>query len=149
MNDYKYLISIDPAGIGSSGVIVIDLNTWRIVFKETYKSESVTDAKNYFINLFANLKFKTKIFVWVEDFYLNKRITNPLATAKLIGALQVIVEDLFNWKFATYHPNKKVLIKEHYKGNMKLTSHEKDAYKGAKLFELEVINGKKSLKNHS
>lgn len=60
MNDYKYLISIDPAGIGSSGVIVIDLNTWRIVFKETYKSESVTDVKNYFINLFANLKFKTK-----------------------------------------------------------------------------------------
>lgn len=139
-NEIDYLISIDPAAIGSSGVIVIECKTWKIIFKDTYKSDSVTESKNYFFKLFTNLNLNN-VFVWVEDFYLNKnvKITNPLATPKLIGALQVITEDLFNWKFATYQPKKKALIKTKYKGNMKLTEHEQDAYLGAKIFELEVI----------
>lgn len=149
---YDFLISIDPAGIGSSGTVIINLKTWTIIFKDTYKAKTVTEAKNYFLNLFSNLKLNTKIkpliFVWVEDFYLHKKITNPLVTAKLIGCLQVITEDIFHWPFATYQPSKKKIIKENYQGNLKLTCHEKDAYKGAKIFQLEHMNANKSFKNY-
>lgn len=141
MSDYKYLISIDPAGIGKSGTLIIDLSSWKIIFKETTRSESVTEAKNYFIQLFKKLKTETKVFVWVEDAFLRNKITNPLATPKLIGALQIITEDIFKWKFSTYQPGEKKSITENYQGNMELTGHEKDAFKGAKLFERKILNG--------
>lgn len=140
--DYKYLISIDPGGIGESGTLIIDLVSWKIIFKQTYKSQSVTEAKNYFIELFNKLKNETKVFVFVENTFIRNKITNPLATPKLVGALQVISEDLFKWQFATYQPNEKNSITENYQGNMKLTKHEIDAFKGARLFERKILNGK-------
>ncbi|MCL8210997.1 hypothetical protein LT336_00749 [Spiroplasma sp. JKS002671] len=139
MNNYKYLISIDPAGIGHSGTIIIDLASWTIIFKDTYKSVSVTEAKNYFIQLFQTLN-ESKVCVWVEDVFLRNKITNPLATPKLIGALQVITEDLFEWKFGTYQPKEKQAIIVRYQGNMKLTGHETDAFKGAIVWKEK--NGK-------
>lgn len=137
---YDYLISIDPAGVGKSGTIVIDLKTWKIVYKNTFESESITQAIHYFCNLFNTVKlhFSNNAFIWVEDFYLNKKvnITNPLATPKLIGALEALAKYMFNWEFKTYLPSEKNKFKKQkYQGNMKLTQHEEDAWFGAQKFK--------------
>ncbi|WP_425376925.1 hypothetical protein [Spiroplasma endosymbiont of Aleiodes alternator] len=71
-----------------------------------------------------------KILVIVENFFLSSKqlLTNPLATPKIIGALMVLVEDVMNWDYLESEPKNKTKI-ENYKGNIKLTKHEQDAYK--------------------
>lgn len=131
------IISIDPAGVGSNGIIITNEKTKLIYFKNTFISKNESEARNYFIDLFKNLDLKTKnVLVLVENFYLNKNrtITNPLATAKLIGMLEVISIDIMKWNFATYEPKEKNKIIFSYKGNIKFTKHEKDALRGIILF---------------
>ncbi|WP_338980557.1 hypothetical protein [Spiroplasma endosymbiont of Lasioglossum malachurum] len=77
--------------------------------------------------------------VIVENFFLSSKqlLTNPLATPKIIGALMVLVQNVFNWDYLENHPKNKNKI-TNYKGNIKLTKHEQDAYKHIQYY----------LKNH-
>ncbi|WP_339048439.1 hypothetical protein [Spiroplasma endosymbiont of Colias croceus] len=49
----------------------------------------------------------------------------------------VLVQNVFNWDYFENHPKNKNKITE-YKGNIKLTKHEQDAYKHIQYY----------LKNH-
>ncbi|WP_425380731.1 hypothetical protein [Spiroplasma endosymbiont of Polydrusus pterygomalis] len=130
---YELIIGIDPAGIGSNGIIIYSNETNNIIFNETFKAETVLESKNLFKEYFLTIKQEfnnKKILVIVENFFLSAKqlLTNPLATPKIIGALMVLVQDVMNWDYLENHPKNKNKI-ENYKGNIKLTKHEEDAYK--------------------
>ena len=130
---YDLIIGIDPAGIGNNGIVIYSNETSSILFYETFKTKTVLESKNFYKDYFLTVKqhFGDKqILVIVENFYLNSKqlLTNPLATPKVIGALMVLVQDIMNWDYLENHPKNKNKI-EDYKGNIKYTKHEQDAYK--------------------
>lgn len=131
--NYPVIIGVDPAGIGSSGIIIYDTKLNIIIFHATFKSKSVTESKAFFLELLTTFK-KQFLFalVIVENFFIRGKITNPLATPELIGCLRVIIEDICNWKFEKSEPIHKIGI-VNYK-RFKLTIHEQDAYKHVKYF---------------
>ncbi|WJG70899.1 hypothetical protein [Spiroplasma ixodetis] len=130
---YNLIIGIDPAGIGNNGIVIYSNETNNIVFNETFKTKTVLESKNLFKEYFLLIKKhfdNKKILVIVENFFLNSKqlLTNPLATPKIIGALMVLVEDIMNWDYLESEPKNKSKI-ANYKGNIKFTKHEQDAYK--------------------
>ncbi|CAB1054707.1 hypothetical protein [Spiroplasma endosymbiont of Danaus chrysippus] len=130
---YDLIIGIDPAGIGNNGIVIYSNETNNIVFNERFKTKTVLESKNLYKKYFLLIKKHSdnkKILVIVENFFLNSKqlLTNPLATPKIIGALMVLVEDVMNWDFQESEPKNKTKI-ENYKGNIKFTKHEHDAYK--------------------
>ncbi|WP_338957622.1 hypothetical protein [Spiroplasma endosymbiont of Tiphia femorata] len=130
---YDLIIGIDPAGIGTSGIVIYSNETNNIIFNETFKAKTVLESKNIYKEYFELIKkqFKNKkILVIVENFFLSSKqlLTNPLATPKIIGALMVLIQDVMNWDYLESEPKNKNKI-ENYKGNIKFTKHEQDAYK--------------------
>ncbi|WP_338973653.1 hypothetical protein [Spiroplasma endosymbiont of Tricholauxania praeusta] len=130
---YDLIIGIDPAGIGNNGMVIYSSETNNITFNETFKIKTVLESKNIYKEYFKLIKkqfINQKILVIVENFFLSSKqlLTNPLATPKIIGALMVLVEDVMNWDYLESEPKNKTKI-ENYKGNIKLTKHEQDAYK--------------------
>lgn len=130
---YDLIIGIDPAGIGTSGIIIYSNETNNIIFNETFKAKTVLESKNQFKEYFLTIKKQfdnKKILVIVENFFLSSKqlLTNPLATPKIIGALMVLIQDVMNWDYLESEPKNKNKI-ENYKGNIKFTKHEQDAYK--------------------
>ncbi|WP_338988095.1 hypothetical protein [Spiroplasma endosymbiont of Dasysyrphus albostriatus] len=130
---YELIIGIDPAGIGNNGIVIYSNETNNIVFNETFKTKTVLESKYIYKEYFKLIKkqfINQKILVIVENFFLSSKqlLTNPLATPKIIGALMVLVEDVMNWDYLESEPKNKTKI-ENYKGNIKLTKHEQDAYK--------------------
>ncbi|WP_338974541.1 hypothetical protein [Spiroplasma endosymbiont of Tricholauxania praeusta] len=130
---YELIIGIDPAGIGNNGIVIYSNETNNITFNETFKIKTVLESKNIYKEYFKLIKkqfINQKILVIVENFFLSSKqlLTNPLATPKIIGALMVLVEDVMNWDYLESEPKNKTKI-ENYKGNIKLTKHEQDAYK--------------------
>ncbi|WP_338978871.1 MULTISPECIES: hypothetical protein [unclassified Spiroplasma] len=132
---YDLIIGIDPAGIGNNGIVIYSNETNNIVFNETFNTLTVLWTKNMYKEKFID----KKILVIVENFFLNSKqlLTNPLSTPKIIGALMVLVQDVFNWDYLENQPKNKNKI-TNYKGNIKLTKHEQDAYKHIQYY----------LKNH-
>ncbi|WP_339039551.1 hypothetical protein [Spiroplasma endosymbiont of Andrena trimmerana] len=132
---YDLIIGIDPAGIGNNGMVIYSSETNNIVFNETFNTLTVLWTKNMYKEKFID----KKILVIVENFFLSSKqlLTNPLSTPKIIGALMVLVQDVFNWDYFENHPKNKNKI-TNYKGNIKLTKHEQDAYKHIQYY----------LKNH-
>ncbi|WP_338974300.1 hypothetical protein [Spiroplasma endosymbiont of Tricholauxania praeusta] len=131
--EYDLIIGIDPAGIGNNGIVIYSNETNNIVFNETFKTKTVLESKNIYKEYFKLIKkqfINKKILVIVENFFLSSKqlLTNPLATPKIIGALMVLVEDVMNWDYLESEPKNKTKI-ENYKGNIKFTKHEQDAYK--------------------
>ncbi|WP_338986663.1 hypothetical protein [Spiroplasma endosymbiont of Dasysyrphus albostriatus] len=131
---YELIIGIDPAGIGNNGIVIYSNETNNIVFNETFKTKTLLESKNmykeYFLLTKKHFINSNKILVIVENFFLNSKqlLTNPLATPKIIGALMVLVQDVMNWDYQESEPKNKNKI-ENYKGNIKLSKHEQDAYK--------------------
>ncbi|WP_425377018.1 hypothetical protein [Spiroplasma endosymbiont of Aleiodes alternator] len=130
---YELIIGIDPAGIGNNGIVIYSNETNNIIFNETFKTKTVLESKNMYKEYFQLIQkqfINQKILVIVENFFLSSKqlLTNPLATPKIIGALMVLVEDVMNWDYLESEPKNKTKI-ENYKGNIKLTKHEQDAYK--------------------
>ncbi|WP_339040146.1 MULTISPECIES: hypothetical protein [unclassified Spiroplasma] len=130
---YDLIIGIDPAGIGNNGIVIYSHETNNITFNETFKTKTVLESKNIYKEYFKLIKkqfINQKILVIVENFFLSSKqlLTNPLATPKIIGALMVLVQDVMNWDYLESEPKNKTKI-ENYKGNIKLTKHEQDAYK--------------------
>ncbi|BDT04987.1 hypothetical protein [Spiroplasma ixodetis] len=130
---YDLIIGIDPAGIGSNGIVIYSNETNNIVFNETFKTKTILESKNQFKEYFLTIKQQfdnKKILVIVENFFLSSKqlLTNPLATPKIIGALMVLAQDVMNWDYLESAPKNKTKI-ENYKGNIKFTKHEQDAYK--------------------
>lgn len=129
---YDLIIGIDPAGIGSNGIVIYSNETNNIVFNETFKTKTVLESKNLYKEYFELIKkFENKkILVIVENFFLNSKqlLTNPLATPKIIGALMVLVQDVMIWDYHESEPKNKNKI-ANYKGNIIFTKHEQDAYK--------------------
>ncbi|WP_400254499.1 hypothetical protein [Spiroplasma endosymbiont of Cleonymus obscurus] len=125
---YDLIIGIDPAGI-----VIYSNETNRIIYMETFNTTHVFESKNRFKRILSIIKeqfFDKKILVIVENLFLSSKqlLTNPLATPKIIGALMVLVQDIMNWDYQESEPKNKNKI-ENYKGNIKLTKHEQDAYK--------------------
>ncbi|WP_338961482.1 hypothetical protein [Spiroplasma endosymbiont of Lasioglossum villosulum] len=130
---YDLIIGIDPAGIGNNGIVIYSNETNSIVLNKTFKTKTILESKDFYKIYFQITKNKfidKKILVIVENFFLTSKqlLTNPLATPKIIGALMVLVEDVMNWDFQESEPKNKTKI-ENYKGNIKFTKHEQDAYK--------------------
>ncbi len=100
---------------------------------ETFNTTHIFESKNCYKRILAIIKeqfFDKKMLVIVENFFLNSKqlLTNPLATPKIIGVLMVLVEDVMNWDYLESEPKSKNK-KANYKGNIKFTKHERDAYK--------------------
>ncbi|WP_338960337.1 MULTISPECIES: hypothetical protein [unclassified Spiroplasma] len=130
---YDLIIGIDPAGIGNNGIVIYSNETNNIIFNEIFKTKTVLESKNMYKEYFQLIQkqfINQKILIIVENFFLSSKqlLTNPLATPKIIGALMVLVEDVMNWDYLESEPKNKTKI-ENYKGNIKLTKHEQDAYK--------------------
>ncbi|WP_338975568.1 hypothetical protein [Spiroplasma endosymbiont of Monopis laevigella] len=53
---YDLIIGIDPAGIGSNGIIIYSNETNNIVFNETFKTKTVLKSKNLFKEYFLLIK---------------------------------------------------------------------------------------------
>ncbi|WP_342218081.1 hypothetical protein [Spiroplasma endosymbiont of Amphimallon solstitiale] len=135
---YELIIGIDPAGIGNNGIVIYSNETNNILFNETFKTKTVLESKNLYKEYFLLIKKHSdnkKILVIVEDFFLSSKqlLTNPLATPKIIGALMSLIQDVFNWDYLENHPKNKNKI-ANYKGNIKLTKHEQDAYKHVQYY---------------
>ncbi|WP_339039751.1 hypothetical protein [Spiroplasma endosymbiont of Andrena trimmerana] len=138
---YDLIIGIDPAGIGNNGIVIYSNETNNIVFNETFNTLTVLWTKNMYKEKFID----KKILVIVENFFLSSKqlLTNPLATPKIIGALMVLVEDIMNWDYLENHPKNKTKI-ENYKGNIKFTKHEQDAYKHIQYYLRNYKNERES-----
>ncbi|WP_342264124.1 hypothetical protein [Spiroplasma endosymbiont of Clivina fossor] len=146
----NYIIGIDPAGIGSTGIVLWNFENSCIEFNETIISESVEQAIFKIKKLFDNFKrienFKP-LFI-IENFFLTKgrTITNPLATSELIGTISSLLRFKYHWHFLRQESSKKKGF--FYKGNLKLTKHEHDAWKHIQYFlGNEVKQNVKSTKN--
>ncbi|WP_210377611.1 hypothetical protein, partial [Borreliella garinii] len=79
------IIGIDPAGIGSNGIVIYSNETNNIIFNETFKTKTVLESKNLYKEYFLLIKKHSnnkKILVIVENFFLSSKqlLTNPLAT---------------------------------------------------------------------
>lgn len=143
---YELIIGIDPAGIGNNGIVIYSNETNNIIFNETFKTKTVLESKNQFKKYFSLIKKQfdnKKILVIVENFFLSSKqlLTNPLATPKVIGALMVLVQDIMNWDYHENEPKNKTKI-ENYKGNIKFTKHEQDAYKHIQYYLRNYKNEK-------
>lgn len=129
---YDLIIGIDPAGIGSNGIVIYSNETNNIIFNETFKTKTILESKKMYKKYFELIKKNEnkKILVIVENFFLSSKqlLTNPLATPKIIGGLMVLAEDIMEWDYLESEPKNKTKI-ENYKGNIKFTKHEQDAYK--------------------
>lgn len=145
---YDLIIGIDPAGIGNNGIVIYSNETNNIVFNETFKTKTVLESKNLYKEYFLLTKKhfdNKKILVIVEDFFLTSKqlLTNPLVTPKIIGSLMVLVQDVLNWDYLENHPKNKNKI-TNYKGNIKLTKHEQDAYKHIQYYLRNSKNERQS-----
>ncbi|WP_342218284.1 hypothetical protein [Spiroplasma endosymbiont of Amphimallon solstitiale] len=143
---YELIIGIDPAGIGNNGIVIYSNETNNIIFNETFKAKTVLESKNIYKEYFKLIKkqFKNKnILVIVENFFLSSKqlLINPLATPKVIGALMILVQDVMNWDYHENEPKNKHKI-EDYKGNIKFTKHEQDAYKHIQYYLRNYKNEK-------
>lgn len=135
----KYIISIDPAGIGKTGIIVYNIFQKKIINKVTFDSNSEEEAINnmylFFVKFEKQVSYCLKsALVIIEDYYLRKnlQIKNPLSTPKFIGGLKVLCKYVFNLKYILQSP----VVKKNYiyKGNIKMTEHEHDAWKHLQYF---------------
>ncbi|MBP1528831.1 MAG: hypothetical protein H9Q65_06290 [Spiroplasma ixodetis] len=145
---YDLIIGIDPAGIGNNGIVIYSNETNMIIYMETFNTTHVFESKNCYKRILSIIKeqfFDKKILVIVKNFFLTSKqlLTNPLATPKIIGALMVLVEDVMNWEFQESEPKNKIKI-ENYKGNIKFTKHEHDAYKHIQYYLRNYKNERES-----
>ncbi|UZQ29531.1 MAG: hypothetical protein OHM56_10225 [Spiroplasma phoeniceum] len=138
-NKLKYIIAIDPAGIGQTGIIIYKVLQNKIIKNITFHSKNEYEAINniyLILNEFKNKTFSylNKVLVIIEDYQLHERlkITNPLSTPKLMGGLGFLCKYLFNLKYVLQSP---VVKKKYiYKGNIKMSKHEHDAWKHLQYF---------------
>lgn len=133
MIKFNYVIIIDPAGFGSTGIMLINIKNNCIDQVGTFASENDNEAKNKLKKIMKtfneNIK-NFKPFVIVENFFLSKKqyITNPLITPFFIGQIKSLIEDYFNWRLiAPQEPSCKKGYR--YQGSIKLTKHEHDCWK--------------------
>ncbi|WDA54644.1 MAG: hypothetical protein PPFGHCPK_01100 [Spiroplasma endosymbiont of Drosophila atripex] len=133
MIKFNYAIIIDPAGFGSTGIMLINIIQNKIEQVGTFKSENDNEAKNKLkkiMNTFNDNIKNFKPFVIPENFFLSKKryITNPLLTPLFIGQIKSLVEDYFNWRLiASQEPSCKKGYR--YDCSIKLTKHEYDCWK--------------------
>jgi len=146
--EYKVIIGIDPAGIGTSGIIIYSNEINKIIYNETFQAKTVEESKNIYkerLIYFKTLLVNKKVLVIVENFFLNSKqlLTNPLATPKIIGALMVLIQDIMNWDYQESQSTNKIKI-SNYQGNIILTKHEQDAYKHIQYYLRNYKNERKS-----
>lgn len=140
---YDLIISVDPAGIGSNGIVIYSNETNKIIYHETFQAKTVLENKNIYkekLMYFKTLLGNKKVLVIVENFFLNSKqlLTNPLSTPKIIGALMVLVQDVMNWNYQESEPKNKSKI-SNYQGNIVLTKHEQDAYKHIQYYLIKEL----------
>lgn len=135
----KYIIAIDPAGIGKTGIVIYNVLKKKIINNITFNSKNEEEAINNIYLILSDFKKKTcsylnKVIVIIEDYQLHKglKIKNPLSTPKFIGGLKVLCKYLFHLNYVLQSP----VVKKNYiyKGNIKMTGHELDAWKHLQYF---------------
>ena len=136
MSKYNYIVGVDPAGIGSTGIIVWNMKTENIELNKTIASKNVDNSIFQIKQLFDTFKTIANfrpLFI-IENFFLIKgrTITNPLSTSELIGAIISLLKFYYCWNFIKQEPlRKKGFL---YKGNLQLIKHEHDAWKHIQYF---------------
>lgn len=137
INNYNFIIGIDPAGVGSTGIVIWDVKNASIYQYTTINAKSVNEGicmlKKVFDDL-INTMSNFKTLVIIENFFLIKgrTITNPLATSEFIGAIISLLKFVYDWNFIKQEPTKKKGFS--YQGNIKFTKHEYDAWKHIQYF---------------
>ncbi|AXF95176.1 hypothetical protein [Spiroplasma phoeniceum] len=141
----KYIIAIDPAVIGQTGIIIYNFLKKKIINNITFNYNSEEEAINnmyLILNDFKNkiCSYLSKVIVIIEDYQLHKglKIKNPLSTPKFIGGLKVLCKYLFNLNYVLQSP----VVKKNYiyKGNIKMTEHELYAWKHLQYFLLKGVD---------
>ena len=141
----NYIIAVDPAGIGQTGIIIYNVLQKKIINNITFDSKNEEEAINNIYLILTEFKnkicsFLNKVLVIIEDYQLYKglKIKNPLSTPKFIGGLKVLCKYLFNLKYVLQSP----VVKKNYvyKGNIKMTEHELDAWKHLQYFLAKGVN---------
>ncbi len=103
------------------------------------------------LNEFKNkiCSYLNKVVVIIEDYQLHKglKITNPLSTSKFIGGLKFLCKYLFNLNYVLQSP----IVKKNYfyKGNIKMTEHELDAWKHLQYFLTKGVDKNATNKKQS
>ncbi|UZQ30439.1 MAG: hypothetical protein OHM56_02580 [Spiroplasma phoeniceum] len=151
-NKLKYIIAIDHAAIGQTDIIIYNVLQKKIINNITFNSKNEEEAINnvyLILNQFKNkiCYYLNKVIVIIEYYKLHKglKIKNPLSTPKFIGGLKVLCKYLFNLNYVLQSP----VVKKNYvyKGTVKMTEHELDAWKHLQYFlKKEVINNGKNKK---
>ncbi|UZQ29351.1 MAG: hypothetical protein OHM56_09200 [Spiroplasma phoeniceum] len=144
-NKLKYIIAIEPTVSGQAGIIIYNVLQKKIINNITFNSKNEDEAINNIYLILNEFKNKTcsylnKVLVIIEYYQLHKglKITNPLSNPKFIGGLKVLCNYLFNLKYFLQSPvAKKNYI---YKGNIKMTEHEYDAWKHLQYFLTKGID---------
>ncbi|WP_338992321.1 hypothetical protein [Spiroplasma endosymbiont of Seladonia tumulorum] len=125
-------------------MIIYNVLQKKIINNITFNSKNEEEAINnmyLILNEFKNkiCSYLNKVIVIIEDYQLNKglKIKNPLATPKFIGGLKVLCKYLFNLNYVLQSP----VVKKNYiyKGNIKMTEHEHDAWKHLQYFITEGV----------
>nr|CAK98823.1 hypothetical transmembrane protein [Spiroplasma citri] len=147
----KYIIAIDPAGIGQTGIIIYNFLKKKIINNITFNSNSEEEAINnmyLILNDFKNkiCSYLSKVIIIIEDYQLHEglKIKNPLSTTKFIGGLKVLCKYLFNLNYVLQSP----VVKKNYiyTGNIKMTEHELDARKHLQYFLVKGVNKNGTIK---
>ncbi len=138
-NKLKYIIAINPTGIGQTGIIIYNVLQKKIINNIIFNFKNDEEAINnmyLILNEFKNkiCSYLNKVIVIIEDYQLHKglKIKNPLSTPKFIGGLKVLCKYLFNLNYVLQSP----VVKKNYiyKGNIKMLEHELDAWKHLQYF---------------
>ncbi|WP_342256571.1 hypothetical protein [Spiroplasma endosymbiont of Poecilobothrus nobilitatus] len=98
-NKLKYIIAIDPAGGGQTGIIIYNVLQQKIINNITFHSKNEEEAINNIYLILNNFQKQTcsylnKVLVIIEDYQLHKglKITNPLSTPKFIGGFKSFIQ---------------------------------------------------------
>ncbi|MFX4057123.1 MAG: hypothetical protein EHV01_002160 [Spiroplasma sp. hy2] len=133
---FNYIIAIDPAGIGQTGIIAYDVKQKYIYQHITIESKSDENAVENIYNWINKILDLKNVLIIIENFQIwpNLKIKNVLSTPLCIGGLKALFKYKFNWPIILQEPNVRGTIKLNYKGNIKMSEHELDAWKHLQYF---------------
>lgn len=123
--NYVTVLSIDPAGLGTSGITGYDDDD-NLIFYESFTSTSCVEAINYFLKITEKLNLHKFKLLIIEDFFVNKKIKSVLETPKFIGFL--IGWTILNKKKYILQSPKCKLKMNINNNNLPLNNHEFDSY---------------------
>lgn len=105
----EYILSIDPAGYGRTGIVIYDFRNFQLVAHFSFYSSNFIEAirkfKNELINFKQIFKKENKTifipkYVILENYELwnFQKLKQPTSTPKALGGYISLLEHYFCWK---------------------------------------------------